>query len=266
MIQKNKNAENSPDFTLDKYQDLCSALISNAYLPLTICSYIKEKKDPDKNYVIMRHDVDMNCISALSMAIMESDMGFVTSYYFRYPYTFDRSIIKKIGELGHEIGYHYEVLSKTQGDHARAIDLFKNELSEFTRLVPINTVCMHGSPLSKYDNRNLWEKYSLKDLGILGEAYISINDDIAYYSDTGRTWSKKNKIRDFHKSLDNHSDISTTDDIINIIKTKSLKNLYLVAHPERWASTYADWVFSNFKDWSFNMGKRYLKKVGYYNK
>ena len=37
----------------------------------------------------------------------------------------------KIHDLGHEIGYHYEVLSKANGDYEKAMKLFEQELSEF---------------------------------------------------------------------------------------------------------------------------------------
>ena len=90
------------------------------------------------------------------------------------PVTFRPEIIRKIRDLGHEIGYHYEVLSKTNGDYAKAIALFSEELEEFRKICPVKTICMHGSPLSKYNNRDLWEKYDYHTYGISGRGFFNI--------------------------------------------------------------------------------------------
>ena len=71
------------------------------------------------------------------------------------------------------------------------------------RITDVKTICMHGSPLSRYDNRDLWNRYDFKDCWIVGEAYLSIKD-VNYFSDTGRSWNWKNKMRDF--MMDNNND------------------------------------------------------------
>jgi hypothetical protein len=69
--------------------------------------------------------------------------------------------------MGHEVGYHYEDLSfawaklKAQGAGHRAqgkelkkelaelgIESFKKNLEMFRSIVPVKTICMHGSPVS----------------------------------------------------------------------------------------------------------------------
>jgi hypothetical protein len=46
---------------------------------------------------------------------------------------------------------------------------------------------MHGSPRSKFDNKELWSKYNYRDLGIIGEPFFDIDfDDFFYLTDTGR--------------------------------------------------------------------------------
>ena len=42
---------------------------------------------------------------------------------------------------------------------------FKENLEKFRKVYLVKTICMHGSPLSKYDNRLIWEKYDYRDLG-----------------------------------------------------------------------------------------------------
>jgi len=93
-------------------------------------------------------------------------LGIKGTYYFHVvPESYDERIIKQIAELGHEVGYHYENLSHA----AQKIKNFKLKIKKnFRDIYPVKTICMHGSPLSKYDNRLLWEKYDYRDFGIVG--------------------------------------------------------------------------------------------------
>ncbi len=55
--------------------------------------------------------------------------------------------------------------------------------------MPVSTVCMHGSPLSRVSNLDLWKKYDYRGLGIIAEPYLDIDfDEVFYLTDTGRRW------------------------------------------------------------------------------
>jgi hypothetical protein len=252
----------SLDFTLDKYQQLCKVMREH-YTVYTVSAYLSEK--PKGNILIVRHDVDRMIKNALNMAKHEHELGIRSSYYFRYPSTFRPDIIKKIRDYGHEIGYHYEVLSKTNGDHTKAIALFLAELEEFRKICPVDTICMHGSPLSKYNNRDLWKYYDFHSYGILGEAFLSFeqdHNDIHYLTDTGRTWSNRHTLRDVMKTKpgsDNPLSLDTTDDLIAWISQRSEKRLYITVHPERWSSNPGEWLVWSFLDFGMNIGKKLLR-------
>jgi len=48
---------------------------------------------------------------------------------------------------------------------------------------------MHGSPLSKYDNRCIWKKHDYRIHGIIGEPYFDQDfKKVLYLTDTGRKW------------------------------------------------------------------------------
>ena len=48
---------------------------------------------------------------------------------------------------------------------------------------------MHGSSLSKYDNKLLWKYYNYRKSGIIGEPYFDIDfNEVFYLTDTGRRW------------------------------------------------------------------------------
>jgi len=247
------------DFTLDKYKDLLQ-FFRDDYEIYTVERYLVEK--PGNNFVILRHDVDRSPKNAIKMAEFEAKMGVHSTYYFRYPYTFKPEIIRKIAELGHEVGYHYEVLSKARGDYKKAIQLFREELNEFKKIADIKTICMHGSPLSKHDNRELWKYYDFREFGIVGEAYLSIGDPGIYYlTDTGRNWANKNNIRDrfIWRQLDHN--IESTSHLIEVLKELKPEKLYVTTHPERWGYSTSSWLIGYVRDSIFNLGKCLLRLV-----
>ena len=116
------------DFTLIKYKRILETFQRNGY---TIIAYedLFLKPIPAK-YVIMRHDVDDLPLQSLAKAEIEKAMGVRSTYYFRVVEESNHpEIIKKIAALGHEIGYHYEDLSLTNGNFKKAIKLFEKNLN-----------------------------------------------------------------------------------------------------------------------------------------
>lgn len=63
-----------------------------------------------KPFLILRHDIDTDCATALRFAYLEYDLGIKASYYFRLS-TWKLQAIKEIAAMGHETGYHYEELA-----------------------------------------------------------------------------------------------------------------------------------------------------------
>jgi len=251
------------DFMVGKYQELCQMLLECGYSILPVFDSLNRSDFwMESNYsaVIVRHDVDRKPGNALGMAELEHAMGIRSTYYFRYPFTFKPEIIRQIQGLGHEIGYHYEVLTKTNGDPEKAICLFEQELHAMREVCDIRTICMHGSPLSRFNNRDLWNYYDFCDFGIDGEAYLSLQDaGLRYFTDTGRNWNGKHSVRDVMPgSGPALSSVKTTDDLINWIGSSGEKGLYLTVHPERWALDEREWAAGHVRDLMMNVGKTVL--------
>ena len=246
------------DFSIEKYEELCSTLLENNYDIITFRQYLSG--DHETRFAILRHDVDSKSGRALRMAKIENKMGINASYYFRTKKSvFNLDIIKSIYDLGHEIGYHYEVLSKTGGDHLKAIKLFERELNEFRKFVDIETICMHGSPLSKYDNRDLWKLYDFRFFGLAGEAYLSAGDDLDYFSDTGWSWGNKNKLRDIIKNNRSMKTFDMTDDILSYMAKNAANKIYLLVHPENWTNSNCEWYCAYGENRAKNFAKSILK-------
>lgn len=247
------------DFSLITYRNLLESCKINNYIFVPFNEYIRNKPKNVKS-VILRHDVDKNPNNAFKMALLEKSLNIRSSYYFRIlPKSYNIKIIKNIVELNHEIGYHYEDLSMAKGNFQIAIESFKNNLDTFRQLYPVETICMHGSPLSKWDNRSLWDKYQYQDFSVIGEPYFDLNfSKIFYLTDTGRSWNSSNNVRDFVNTTF-HFNIDSTRDIFSLLDKGKLPNtIMLNIHPQRWTDNFILWtkefVLQNIK----NILKRYI--------
>jgi len=161
------------DFTTSTFQTLLESLQQQGFSFQTFAEYIEQQKEKT---VILRHDVDRLPYNALKTAQIENESGIKGSYYFRIiPESFNETVIKKIAGLGHEIGYHYEDLTISKGNIDKAYDSFCENLEKLQKLYSVKTICMHGSPISKWDSRDIWKKYDYKKLGIIGEPYFDID-------------------------------------------------------------------------------------------
>ena len=241
------------DFTFAAMGLLYRSLLENGYNFITFQEYCSGPTVD--RFVILRHDVDKNIQNAVHMAEFEHSLGITASYYFRTKNkVYDEAMIKKISSLSHEIGYHYEDLATAGGDMAAAIRNFEANLDRIRCLGPVKTICMHGSPMSRHDNRALWEQYSYRDYELIGEPYYDIDfSDVMYLTDTGRTWAGQAlSVRD---KVPSHfsNNIKTTFDIIAELEHKKMPTkLMLNIHPHRWAKDFFSWfkelIWQNFKN------------------
>ena len=221
------------DFTISHYSSLLDAL-----------------KDYDLNSLTLRHDVDLKPQNSLRTARLEAEKGMLGIYYFRaVPESWDESIIREIATLGHEVGYHYESLTTCDGDIDKAYEDFCRNLEALRKLVPVKSICMHGSPRSPYDSKDIWKKYDYKALGIESEPYLDTDfSKVFYLTDTGRRWdgfkvSVRDKIPQYQdewtaKGLTFHS----TEDVIDGLRRGVIpKDLMVTVHPQRWNPFGAAW-------------------------
>tara|TARA_Y100001954_G_C15780069_1_gene589310 strand:+ start:531 stop:1283 length:753 start_codon:yes stop_codon:yes gene_type:complete len=240
------------DFTLKKYKELLKVLIKNKYNFQTFDHFIRI---PKNKTIVLRHDVDLMPENSLRFAKIQHEYGIKGVYYFRaVKESWDERIIKEIHEMGHEIGYHYENLTFCKGKYEQAIIDFEDNLTKLRRLAPVSTICMHGSPMSKYDSKDLWKRYDYKNFGIIGEPYFDTDfNNVFYLTDTGRRWDgDRVSVRDKVNSIYKLS-FSTTNDVIQSIIKKELPNrLMFTFHPQRWHDNYFNWtkelLYQNFKN------------------
>lgn len=253
------------DFTFEIYGQLLEAGLESGYEHITVREYLSSKDLPPQ-FIIHRHDVDRKPENALAMAQLEAEHGISSTYYARtIDKTFKPELIRKIENLGHEIGYHYEDMDRANGDIKEAHESFRKELNRLRELVTIDTICMHGNPLTSHDNRDMWNgDQEFEEYDLLGEAYLSMDFvDVTYFSDTGRTWEDGGlKVKDHPVGKsEKHVQVDGTDELIDLVNRTELPRLCLLSHPNRWARSTGELVIEFSKDMVTNVGKRGINLV-----
>ena len=251
------------DFTLSIYHKLLTTLQDKGFVFQPFLDFLER---PAGRVVTLRHDVDKLPANALKMAILEHGLGIRGTYYFRcVKASWDEPVMRQLAEMGHEIGYHYEDLSLANGDHRQAIRHFEQQLSRLREIYPVKTICMHGSPLSNHDNRDLWKHYNYRDYGIIGEPYFDVDfSRVLYLTDTGRRWdggavSVRDKIVGSREKVVGRKRYRSTKDIIKAANEGRLpEQIMITVHPQRWTDRFGPWlwelVWQNMK----NVVKRVL--------
>ena len=252
------------DFTIRKYRELVRAFVESGYQITTVCQYLETR--PAGKVLVLRHDVDEQPQNALKMAEAEKGLGVNATYYFRRVSKSDHpDIIRKIVAMGHEIGYHYEDLSLCNGDIAQAYAHFETYLRYFRQYYAVETICAHGSPRSKYDNRDLWKAYDYRSLGIIGEPYLDTDfSDVLYLTDTGRRWDGyKTAVRDKIPQFQDKWTAKgwtwrTTAQLMNAIEKGSTPaHIMLTTHPQRWTNDMSLWYY----EWLSQTVKNLVKRI-----
>lgn len=240
------------DFTLKSYRSLLIAFQQAGYRFQTFEELMT--CPADEKVVVMRHDVDELAWNALKIAQLENELGVRATYFFRIVKQSNvPEVIEQIVGLGHEIGYHYEDLALAEGDEAKAIETFKENLIYFRKYYPVKSVCMHGSSTSKFDNRLLWKDHSLSDYGLVGEPYLSVDfDKVFYLTDTGYAWDGgKFATRDI---VENRFGLKfhTTSQIVDCVKAEEFPDKALILAHTLWTDSWIQWYGLHIREFFRN--------------
>jgi len=292
------------DFSIKTYRSLLESIQTHGYFCLPFKEYIQSinlsrrnevkpdhsdiqqsGKQPSPPLCILRHDVDDLKLNSLRFAKIQNELGIKGTYYFRIvPQSYDERVIKEIAEMGHEIGYHYEdvdLVYKNSYNHSNiqpsnhsmlidaAYESFCENIELFRKNFDVKTICMHGSPRSKYDNKDIWKKYDYRELGIIGEPYLDIDfNEVFYLTDTGRCWdgykvSIRDKVSNQKKIWEEQGMVfQTTQAIINAANAGGLPDkIMMTFHPQRWHAKPVPWV----KELVMQNVKNVVKKYFYVN-
>ena len=254
------------DFTHDIYKEYLEIIKLKYSNILRFDEYFLSDPTPN-SFCIIRHDVDRKPENALSLAKLENELQIQSTYYFRAKrHTFIPEIIREIADYGHEIGYHYENLSDTNGDMDVALRDFENNLSIFREIYPVRTIAMHGRPLKPFNNMDIWNipyhhELLCNNFGVIGDVFLDIDySDIAYINDTGRNWSStRSNVRDKVNSFIN-VDFKNGADLFEYLSINPHPKMVFQIHPERWSSNHHDYIIQYCKDVVINIAKSIISR------
>lgn len=173
------------NFTYDGYIRLYDLLQSRQYNAANYHNYTKK-------CVILRHDIDFDIDAALNMAEIEYENNIKSTYFVIVTSDFynvhsleSRIKLKRIVELGHEIGVHYDELAYPN-DIGNIDKIIKNIQQEGTILEDIvgqtiTTVSMHRP------SQEIIEK-NISIPGFINSYGIEFFHEFKYVSDSRRCW------------------------------------------------------------------------------
>jgi hypothetical protein len=187
-------------FTFEHYGSLLKTAKNNGYDFISMEEFANGRR-ADK-FLIIRHDIEFSPSSALEFAKIENELGAKATYFVRVhadnynPFGFKTyNAIKKIIELGHDIGLHYEHLdfSEITKQDPRTVISKEKKMLELIFDTPINGIAPHRD-FTPIINRDYWKENDFHGLGFTFEAYM---DDFFkgtfYLSDSLGKWSGEGK-------------------------------------------------------------------------
>jgi len=175
-------------FTYSGYIKLLG-LLKKKYEIVPFCEIPK-----DKAYLILRHDVDASLECALQMAKIENRLKIKATYFVLFSHNLynllnkhDFSMLRKISELGHEIGLHYDVTTY-QSYNGKFELILENEIKLLESLLhrKIFSISCHNPSIYKANTLKPFKRYI--------NAYNPELFDL-YVSDSCRAWYIKDLCR-----------------------------------------------------------------------
>ncbi len=212
--------------------------LDHGYAVVSLEAWLANPVTAGAPVLILRHDVDQYPASALRMAAIEARLGLRSTWYFRWR-TAHPYVVSEIREAGHEVGLHYESLSRellrrglSAADapallaHSRA--LLREELAEFaSRHGPVRSTCPHGDTrIPGVHNGVLLRGEDLAEYGLQWEANAAVGHTALDVWLTDRSSAEgrwKDSLDPIDLLLDRRSPILT------------------VVHPNNWVSGAALW-------------------------
>lgn len=272
------------DFSIERLLKLLHIVVSKQFRSETFKDFITNPI-VEKKTIVLRHDVDLIPENSLRFAKIQTNFGIKGTYYFRaVPESWNEKIMINIYEMGHEVGYHYETMdtayqvlnkgkkvSNIKSNAVHYLDLldlayeqFVINLEKMRTIVPVSTICMHGSPQSPFDNKAIWAKYNYKELGLFGEPYLDVDfNEVFYLTDTGRCWdgwkvSVRDKVEQQSQWVRNGLVFRSTQDIIAAIEQDRFPSIAMLTfHPQRWHDKPLPWI----RELVLQSGKNIVKRA-----
>ncbi len=263
--------------TYKEYIDFCQQIQGAGVSLYTVEEACRNIDDLHKQFIIIKHDVEAKPKKALKISEIEHKYGITSTYYVHSFFLKDPkvvSIFKKIAGLGHEIGYHFDVLDHNDGDKDSAVREFRKALSNFAENgLPIKTVCPHGNPLKKRVGYSSNKDFFLDDeirqqFSDIVDVYITFPDmvekDYLYITDARYAYFYRDAKTTKTDATEELLPLNNKGEIINMIKDGH--SVVISTHSHRYfnfacAGRMRIWIYKTAK---FTANMLYRVKWGKY--
>ena len=236
------------NFTYNEWENFCKELKRNDIISVTAASLLESARNAEllpRRFVVIKHDVESFPQKALDIARIESRYGHRSSYYVQPSLMVEANVglFNEIQRLGHEVSYHHSVIDSAQGDIALAIVLYQKDVELFEKYgFDVKTVCQHGNPASKYDNRDFFKSCEAKEkfpdqIDIMVDFSDKIGCAYTYISDVGMLFKiVKDPVHHMNLSADDeYTIIGDIDHVLNTIFENPSASYVVSVHPHRYS-------------------------------
>ena len=192
-------------FTWNHIRHYLQCIIDSGYKVITCEEYVRYKKENisyDK-LVVNRVDVDCSLKKGLKLAQIFQELGIKGTFFIRLhaheynPFSFEGyRCLKAIKDMGHEIGYHSEVIDQAEIWDESPEECLIRDIDILNRLlnIEIKGIASHGG-MTGLNNLDFWKNKKAEDFGLLYEAYdkepsFNLMSESFYISDSCWTYWK----------------------------------------------------------------------------
>lgn len=176
----------SKSFTYDEYRGILSKL-KQKYDLVSFSEANKKFNDGKDGFSVIRHDVDAELGKALTMALIEKDMGVSSTYFFLIStdtYNLlsgsNRKAAQEILKLGHEAALHFDPTLYEPKDWTNRLAWEKSVLQEALG-TEIQTVSFHK-------HASYQEGFEIKTSLLETTKAPFFNNPIKYFADSRGRW------------------------------------------------------------------------------
>ena len=175
-----------------------------------------------ERYILLRHDIDFSPGYSVEMAELEHDAGITSSFYVLIDGQFYNPLeskiirqIRRIHELGHEVGLHFAVSSSVHDDLGAEVAFRLKILSDIVG-APVRSFSQHDPVNAGFAAVTLPPGH----YPCVDASRVIKDNNLLYVSDSAMMWRRYT----FDTALDEN------------------RNLCLLAHPHSWLHPQDDYV------------------------
>ena len=209
------------DFSYNHYREIIETAKRRGYRVIQMREYAHSRGD--NRILLLRHDIDIHPRCAERLARFERDLDVRSTYFVRVhtdlfnPFSYEvYPLLRKILEMGHEIGLHFENVdfSRTTGEDASSI--LRREIDALQTILGVKIAGMaaHRDLISAVSN----DGADPSEYGLAYEAR-ALTRDCMFVSDSLRQWTGTEGRCACQVLQDTHLDVP---------------RICLLTHPEFW--------------------------------